>query len=169
MIKIGVKGIRFVIVLVAMLGSLVSFGAGRNRPCGCYRPCRPVCVRRCYPCPPPPPVRHYIRPAGFRRCVSYTRASCYMPVTTVVSSPVVVEECVVVAPDVQCCSAIDSYQHHGIIGGTLRLLYGICFGDGHRPVASDRPVQTVPVDDANAQNCVDTRPQGDVQSDVSGK
>ena len=59
----------------------------------------------------------------------------------VVEEPVVVQQPVVVRPAVRCCSAIDAYQHHGLVGGTPRLVFGICFGDNHEPVVAPAPVQ----------------------------
>ena len=59
----------------------------------------------------------------------------------VVEEPVVVPQPVVVRPAVRCCSATDAYQHHGLVGGTLRLVFGICFGDNHEPVVAPAPVQ----------------------------
>jgi len=149
MIEIGVKGSRFVVAVAAAFVAAVSFGASGYHSCGHYRPtCHSVRVAHCHP-----HVRHFVRPYGHHHCYGYEYEydPYYIPGVAVVSTPVVVEECVV-KPDVQCCSALDAYQHHGIIGGTLRLVFGICFGDNHRPVASDKPVQVVAANDAKPQN-----------------
>ena len=132
--------------LAVMLGiCLLAMPIFAARPC-CHSACHKYAVRHGYSHAYSHAYRHY--PSHRYHVGSYC---CYDPYAyygvtfatpaVVVEEPVVVPQPVVVRPAVRCCSAIDAYQHHGLVGGTLRLVFGICFGDNHEPVVAPAPVQ----------------------------
>lgn len=135
------KKSRIFIVFAVVLAHCPSFGASGYNQCG---GCRTSChLKNGTRCRIQRTARHYVRHHNrHHQSFCYVYDPNYIPGVTIVSVPVVVEECDV-SPDMQCCSVGDTYRHHGLIGGVLRLIFGICFGDGLRSAA---------VDDSNKAN-----------------
>ena len=134
--------------LAVMLGiCLLAMPIFAARPC-CHSACHKYAVRHGYSHAYSHAYRHYPshRYHAGSYCVydpySYYGVTFATP-AVVVEEPVVVPQPVVVRPAVRCCSAIDAYQHHGLVGGTLRLVFGICFGDNHEPVVAHASAKVV--------------------------
>ena len=148
--KIKKVGHSAEIALAVMLGiCLLAKPSFAARPC-CHSACRKYAVRHGYSSAYCHAHRHYHSYRYHAGSYCDSDPCSYYGVTfatpaVVVEEPVVVQRPVVVRPAVRCCSAIDAYQHHGLVGGTLRLVFGICFGDNHEPVVASAPVQVAAI------------------------